>query len=1360
MPKFFSVILGFIGAKIGFLTLFFIVLSLVSGSLALINVPSKNALAAPSCNAGFTWNGSNCVKIVSKVGVCPRGGIPQAGNCVPDPANNIWIDISAQRYNCFERLKSNNQITPFWDYEDQDVEFRYKGYALNEYCLDLSGDGRRDRGGVSNSIKAFDNDSDEYSLSQQPIQCDTLKIRASDLYQIPSFEEFTPNGFQRFAPEMTYQEYPMHYTSYKGQIMCASRMNVGESGINPKIRTITNDDLGVFYSELTGFTQTFHFGSSDDGEDKKILFVSKKSGNIADSYPITAVCPNDANYIDNGSNCILYQPATGNNLSLNDIVPNSGVCNPTNVMASDTQTITCVFDITPNQSGIAFKIADGEYFTGLIYNRDNEPLSHLQHNNSCKILNNNKLTCLGIKVSLNELGDPTKPLTTLGLKEVRLFHGGSLTGGFSPNYYTKVYVQVPTSETLANIDSFTSSSYNCGNSTIYTGEKLNCILFPSPTNNQYPLLYTDPNNPITANIQGLTTGGECKVNNYYTQNFYWKGNTTTANNFSLPSGYGIVQPEPRNVASNTPAINTFATYTRINSEVTNFTGWVISALADMNKDGKKDYILRNHSDGSIGYWLSDPIAGYFNGAGFVNPPILDTNVEIVGAGDMDNDGDADLVWSDSVSYKMGVYIMNGLDYQKSVDIDFFGSNPTSDNFSNTYLYPNGWKLSGTADFNKDGYEDIVWKNTSSSDLVYWLLKPNNITNTSNNGNLEGLGSSSFSNPSNIDLINYGIEGIGDLDKDGDFDFVARNYLTGRIKYIYTNPSLVLIEEQDFIDITNPDTNTRNTLNSAFRVEGLMDMNNDGSLDLITKVYGISYPILYCRDIPSTGLTIGVKNLELKQTGYTTKDVGDITILTNFTSNSDFDQDGIYDIYECNETGTDCPDTDADSIPDYKDIDSDNDGIRDNIEQKDIQGNNTGNTPTVYDNDGDTTPDYRDLNSDNDLMSDADEKGETCSSLESCTPQDTDNNNIPNYRQFQPVLGTPVATIASPITGVKGTAFPNINLTGGNIPNGTVATFSPSGSSAIISGTIQDGNFIPSSSSLIPMDANTGSQTGILRSNGAGDVNVPTSFSSPVQSSSSTSSLASSLQSSVVSSAGVNSAVNSTIISSLISSNISSQIASSIISSISNSSFIQSSSALSLNISSNSNQGSSQNSSTNSINQSNFSSLANSNSILERISINDPYICGGNIFGNVTVSNLNIVDRVEVRLILKNNSNVNYLFTLEIDQQGNYTLPIQSINPSGQFYVTEGLYTVSYAVFDNQGNSVNGQNYEADIKSIVNCSSNQSQSNGLNNTQSSITTNGPTATPRTGSNTLVISLMTLLLFSITYSFFKVSKKNDF
>ncbi len=107
-----------------------------------------------------------------------------------------------------------------------------------------------------------------------------------------------------------------------------------------------------------------------------------------------------------------------------------------------------------------------------------------------------------------------------------------------------------------------------------------------------------------------------------------------------------------------------------------------------------------------------------------------------------------------------------------------------------------------------------------------------------------------------------------------------------------------------------------------------------------------------------------------------------------THSADSDGDGINDYFEvCPYTGLCNPvnpaDTDSDGTIDARDLDSDNDGILDNVEKGNVFINEA-----PRDTDGDGIPDFRDTDSDNDGILD---------NVEGSV--DTDNDGIPNYKDW-------------------------------------------------------------------------------------------------------------------------------------------------------------------------------------------------------------------------------------------------------------------------------------------------------------------------------------------------------------------------
>lgn len=112
------------------------------------------------------------------------------------------------------------------------------------------------------------------------------------------------------------------------------------------------------------------------------------------------------------------------------------------------------------------------------------------------------------------------------------------------------------------------------------------------------------------------------------------------------------------------------------------------------------------------------------------------------------------------------------------------------------------------------------------------------------------------------------------------------------------------------------------------------------------------------------------------------------------SSTDTDNDGYTDQFEQGngESKQDMPDTDGDGRPDFRDQDSDNDGVRDTIESQDedptrqpsgrdtdgdglddvFDPDSNGTPVSPPDTDGDGNPDFQDIDSDNDSVPDATE----------------------------------------------------------------------------------------------------------------------------------------------------------------------------------------------------------------------------------------------------------------------------------------------------------------------------------------------------------------------------------------------------
>jgi glucose/arabinose dehydrogenase len=138
------------------------------------------------------------------------------------------------------------------------------------------------------------------------------------------------------------------------------------------------------------------------------------------------------------------------------------------------------------------------------------------------------------------------------------------------------------------------------------------------------------------------------------------------------------------------------------------TAWKIRAATDLNGDGWTDLLWQHQTTGAIGVWL---MAGtQLRDAHLLTPgSVADLDWRIVGAGDLNGDGNVDLVWQHQTSGLIGVWFMRASALQSAVLL-------TPGQVADT-----DWKIRAVVDLNGDGRPDLVWQNQATGMLSTWLL---------------------------------------------------------------------------------------------------------------------------------------------------------------------------------------------------------------------------------------------------------------------------------------------------------------------------------------------------------------------------------------------------------------------------------------------------------------------------------------------------------------------------------------------------------------------------------------------------------------------------------------------------------------
>ena len=379
-----------------------------------------------------------------------------------------------------------------------------------------------------------------------------------------------------------------------------------------------------------------------------------------------------------------------------------------------------------------------------------------------------------------------------------------------------------------------------------------------------------------------------------------------------------------------------------------------------NPDENGDGIIDNPTD-TDGDGLADPV-DINNGGTPTTPP------------DVDNDGAVDYRDLDSDNDGVSDLIEGGLD-PKTVD-------------------PDGNGIIDTADTDNDGIPDLVDGNLGGfSDNGN---KP--VPDADNDGtpDYQELDSDDDGIPDRIEAGLPTGEGTPDEDGDGLIDDPSDSDGDGVPNAIDSAPEteggFESPTDTDNDGIPNIDDLDDDNDGILDELEGNGDTDGDGVPDIVDlDSDNDSIP-----DIVESGLTAEqIAQLDTDGDGiidptheFGNNGVVDTIETTPDSGELDFDGDGVAD---------DPVDTDGDGVPDFQDLDSDNDGLNDIVEVGNpdengdglvddptdsdgdgladpVDPDNNGTLTTPVDADGDNAPDYRDLDSDNDGINDIIEGG--------------------------------------------------------------------------------------------------------------------------------------------------------------------------------------------------------------------------------------------------------------------------------------------------------------------------------------------------------------------------------------------------
>lgn len=181
-------------------------------------------------------------------------------------------------------------------------------------------------------------------------------------------------------------------------------------------------------------------------------------------------------------------------------------------------------------------------------------------------------------------------------------------------------------------------------------------------------------------------------------------------------------------------------------------GEQIVGTGDVNGDGKADLILSTNIGSALGYWIVDGGTVVRRASGL---PIPEGNPALVATGDFNGDHRVDLLWKLADSRSLVMSLGDG---------QSFTTAPVRD-------YAEGWEIWGAGDIDADGRSDFLLVNPASRLFAYWTM----------DGATPIRYSQVFRLPGGADLPSrFGPVAVGDYNGDGRLDLVHSRQRDGSL----------------------------------------------------------------------------------------------------------------------------------------------------------------------------------------------------------------------------------------------------------------------------------------------------------------------------------------------------------------------------------------------------------------------------------------------------------------------------------------------------------------------------------------------------------------------------------------------------
>lgn len=185
--------------------------------------------------------------------------------------------------------------------------------------------------------------------------------------------------------------------------------------------------------------------------------------------------------------------------------------------------------------------------------------------------------------------------------------------------------------------------------------------------------------------------------------------------------------------------------------------WEARFTGDINGDGVPDVVWLDSTSGQVAIWLMSS-SSVISVATFPGAVGAGSQWKLAAIGDVNGDGRSDLVWRNAASDQALVWLMDG-------------SGLLGGTLDLGVVAPS-YELMGIGDFNGDGFEDLLWFQATDGQVALWLMGAG------------GTHTAVF--PGAVGPGTWRPYPVGDFDGDGNADIFWRERATGMTATWYMN----------------------------------------------------------------------------------------------------------------------------------------------------------------------------------------------------------------------------------------------------------------------------------------------------------------------------------------------------------------------------------------------------------------------------------------------------------------------------------------------------------------------------------------------------------------------------------------------